>query len=182
MTAHATSTLDEDGLMRKTLKLVHLFEGFSEQDARDFLAWAKRFDAQPFEPIIREGEHGQDMFVVAAGRLRVVKSACGDDEELATLGPGDSFGEIALLDSGPRSASVVAITASTLLRFERKNLVKIPEVSRKLYRNMATMVASRLRDTSMRVILARAAADPAEEPDEEVRPFARTRRQITRSG
>ena len=182
MATHVTSMLDDDHLMRKTLKLVHLFDGFSERDARDFLAWAKRFDAQPFEPIIREGEHGQDMFVVAAGRLRVLKSGGGNDEELATLEPGDSFGEIALLDSGPRSASVVAITASTLLRFERRNLVKIPEVSRKLYRNIAAMVASRLRDTSMRVILAKAVAVSPEELEEEDRPFTRPRRQIARSG
>jgi CRP/FNR family cyclic AMP-dependent transcriptional regulator len=145
----------EDLILRKVLKLVHLFEGFSEQDARDFIAWAKRFDAGPGDPVIREGEHGQDMFVVVAGSLRVVKDSAGEEQELAVLEPGDSFGEIALLDSGPRSASVVAIEASTLLRFERKHLVKIPAVSLKLYRNIATMVAARLRDTSARVILAK---------------------------
>ena len=53
---------------------------------------------------------------------------------------------------------MVAITASTLLCFERRYLVKIPEVSLKLYRNIATMMASRLRDTSARVILAKAAS------------------------
>ena len=171
--------IDDDYLIHKTLKLVHLFEGFSGRDARDFLAWATRFDACPLEPIIREGERGQDMFVVAAGKLRVVKSGRGKDEELATLEPGDSFGEIALLDSGPRSASVVAITASTLLRFERRNLARIPEVSLKLYRNMATMLASRLRDTSTRVILAKAAAAPPEADEDP--PTARPLRQITRS-
>ena len=150
--------ISEDRVLRKTLKLVHLFQGFSGQDARDFLHWAERFDAEPGEAIIREGERGQGMFVVVAGKLRVVKSAAGGDEELATLEPGDSFGEIALLDSGPRSASVVAITAATLLSFERKYLVKIPEVSLKLFRNLATLMASRLRDTSARVILVKAAS------------------------
>ena len=178
METHAAAMLGEDMLIRKTLKLVHLFEGFSERDARDFLAWARRFDARPCESIIREGEHGQDMFVVAAGKLRVVKSGDGTEEELATLEPGDSFGEIALLDSGPRSASVVAITASTLLRFERRNLVKIPEVSLKLYRNIASMVASRLRDTSTRVILTKVTAAATEE---EERPRPQPRRQVTRT-
>ncbi len=147
--------ISEDLILRKVLKLVHLFEGFSEQDARDFIAWAMRVDVAPGDAVIREGEHGQDMFVVVAGNLKVVKSGDGEEQELAVVEPGDSFGEIALLDSGPRSASVVAITASTLLRFERKNLVKIPAVSLKLYRNIATMVAARLRDTSARVILAK---------------------------
>ena len=155
----AAAIVDEDILIRKTLKLVRLFAGFSEQDARDFLAWAKRFDARPSEPIIREGE----------------------DEELATLAPGDSFGEIALLDSGPRSASVIAVTASTLLRFERRNLVKIPAVSLNLYRNIATMIASRLRDTSVRVILAKAAAAAPEPLEQEQRSPARPRRRIVRT-
>mgnify|MGYP001344702556 CR=1 FL=1 len=146
--------ISEDLVLRRTLKLVRLFEGFSEQDARDFIAWATRFDAGPGVTIIREGEPGQDMFVVVAGNLSVVKAGGGREQELAVLVPGDSFGEIALLDSGPRSASVVAITASTLLRFERRYLVKIPEVSLKLYRNLATMVAARLRDANARVVLA----------------------------
>jgi len=148
--------LNEDRVLRKTLKLVRLFQGFSGQDARDFVHWAARFDAAPGDAIIREGERGQGMYVVVAGSLRVVKSGAAGEQELALLEPGDSFGEIALLDSGPRSASVVAITPSTLLCFERRYLVKIPEVSLKLYRNIATMLASRLRDTSARVILAKA--------------------------
>jgi CRP/FNR family cyclic AMP-dependent transcriptional regulator len=173
--------VDEDFLIRKTLKLVHLFEGFSEQDARDFLTWAKRFDARPLEPIIREGDRDQDMYIVAAGRLRVVKSTGGEEEELATLEAGDSFGEIALLDSLPRSASVVAMTHSTLLRFERRYLVKIPAVSLKLYRNIASMVASRLRDTSTRVILAKASSVAVEDPQKSEPPSFPQRRQITRS-
>ena len=167
-----------DPILRKVLKMVHLFEGFSEQDARDFIAWSARFDAGPGESVIREGELGQDMFIVVAGELRVVKSGGGEERDLALLEPGDSFGEIALLDSGPRSASVVAITASTLLRFERRNLVKIPAVSLKLYRNIATMMAARLRDTSARVILAKSpiaenASDDEGPAPAPVRPISR---------
>lgn len=159
--------IDEHQILRKAIRFVHLFEGFSEQDARDFIAWATRVDAEPGEAVVREGEDGQDMFVVVAGSLNVVKSGGGEEQELAVLEPGDSFGEIALLDSGPRSASVVAAVDSTLLRFERRNLVKIPEVSLKLYRNIATMVAARLRDTNARVALAKTtplAVDSKQEP------------------
>ena len=172
--------ISEDRILRKTLKLVRLFEGFSEQDARDFIAWSVRLDAAPGETIISEGECAQDMFVVAAGSLRVVKFGGGEEQELAVLEPGDSFGEIAMLDSGPRSASVVAITASTLLRFERKHLVKIPGVSLKLYRNIATMVAARLRDTSARVILAKTAS--AGRVPEEDGPTGIPPRRISRTG
>ena len=168
-----------DPILRKVLKMVHLFEGFSEQDARDFIAWAARYDARPGEAVIREGEEGQDMFIVVAGSLRVVKAHGGEEQELSQLEPGDSFGEIALLDSGPRSASVVAVTASTVLRFERRYLVKIPSVSLKLYRNIATMVAARLRDTSARVILAKATVGKFQD---DAQPTASPQRSVTRMG
>jgi CRP-like cAMP-binding protein len=153
--------LEEIVLMRKTLRLVKLFEGFCEEDARDFLHWSKRCDVDPGQRVIAEGEPGQDLFIVAAGLLRVVKSRGGLEQELALLRPGDSFGEVALVDSGGRSASVIAVTPSTLLRFERKYLVKVPQVSLKLYRNLAAMMAARLRDTSARVVLSRHAESPA---------------------
>lgn len=149
----ARNMFSEDFALRKALRLVRLFAGFSPQDARDFIVWATRIDPAPGTQIIREGERGQDMFVVVAGSLRVVKSNAGEEQELQVLEPGDTFGEIALLDSGTRSASVAAIGPSTLLRFERRHLVKIPQVSLKLYRNIALMLAARLRDTSARVTL-----------------------------
>lgn len=161
---HAPAMPDDNHLIRKTIKLVKLFEGFSDEDARDFLLWAKRRDAKSGERIVTEGEPGHDMYIVASGELSVVKSRGLEEEELAMLAPGDFFGEVALVDSGPRSASVIAVTHSMLLRFERKSLIRIPQVSAKLYRNLATMMASRLRDTSTRVILAR--AEPSTEPEE----------------
>ncbi len=145
-----------DDTIRKTLKLVKLFEGFSEDDVRDCFAWARRRDAPPGERVMDEGEEGHEMYIVAAGSLKVVKSSGSAEEQLALLGPGDSFGEVALLDSGRRSASVIAVAQSMLLRFERKYLVKIPNVSLKLYRNLAVMLAARLRDTSARASLGNA--------------------------
>jgi len=147
---------DETHLLRKTLKLVKLFEGFSEDDVRDFFTWARRRDAEPGERVMEEGELSHEMYIVASGSLKVVKSRGSAEEELALLEPGDSFGEIALLDSGQRSASVVAVTQSMLLRFERKFLVKIPHVSLKLYRNLAAMMAVRLRDVTARATLGKA--------------------------
>ena len=151
--------------LQKMLRLVKLFEGFSEQDARDFLGIAKRFDASAGETVIREGDNEADAYIVAAGRLNVVKSCAGASDTLATLEAGDTFGEVSLLDSGPRSASVVAASPATLLRFGRSSLAKIPHVSTKVMRNVAKMMAGRLRATSTqatlaRVTLARLTAEP----------------------
>ena len=54
--------------------------------------------------IARQGEPGNGMFVIVRGRVRVVR----DGRPVATLGPGEWFGELAVLDRGPRVASVIA--------------------------------------------------------------------------
>jgi len=66
-------------------------------------------DARPYlaeQPIFRAGDQGDNMYVVIEGKVRI--SAHG--RELEVLGPGGVFGEIALIDSGPRMADAVAMT------------------------------------------------------------------------
>jgi CRP/FNR family transcriptional regulator, cyclic AMP receptor protein len=62
------------------------------------------------EAVIRWGDPGETLHLVCRGRLKVVlPSERGDEAVLAIVGPGDLFGEMALLDAGPRSATVVAL-------------------------------------------------------------------------
>jgi CRP/FNR family transcriptional regulator, cyclic AMP receptor protein len=72
------------------------------------------------EVVFREGDPGNWLFVVASGRMKVVvTSADGDEMVLAALAPPDTFGELALVDGGVRSATVEAVEASTLLVLTR---------------------------------------------------------------
>jgi CRP/FNR family transcriptional regulator, cyclic AMP receptor protein len=72
------------------------------------------------EVVFREGDPGDWLFVVASGRMKVVvSSAEGDEMVLAALAPPDTFGELALVDGGVRSATVEAVEASTLLVLTR---------------------------------------------------------------
>jgi CRP-like cAMP-binding protein len=68
--------------------------------------------------VFREGDSGGDMFIIESGQIDIVRKARGD-EPIATLGPGDFFGEMAILEDQPRFAGAVAKTNVRLLRIER---------------------------------------------------------------
>lgn len=79
--------------------------------------------------VVSEGDAAREMFVVVSGELEVLKRSPGGSEvRVAMLGPGDWFGEMAIVDVQPRSATVRSLAPSTLLRVSAEN------VNRLLYR------------------------------------------------
>jgi len=69
--------------------------------------------------IFRQGDSGEEMFVVATGRIRLTIGKGGHETEVNTLGPGEFFGELSLLSGEPRSATATAMEDSTLLAIGR---------------------------------------------------------------
>jgi CRP-like cAMP-binding protein len=81
-------------------------------DLRQFLRGGAEFprrDVRAGEHIIRQGESGDEVFILVSGRARVYQEIDGEVHERGELGPGAVFGEMAILISSPRTASVVAI-------------------------------------------------------------------------
>jgi len=92
--------------VEETLARVPMFSGVKSKELKKL---GKRMSERSFnegDEITREGESGIGFFVIEHGNATV--SVAGDI--VRTLGPGDHFGEIALIDSGPRSATIVAST------------------------------------------------------------------------
>jgi CRP-like cAMP-binding protein len=76
------------------------------------------------EVLCREGERGDHMYVIQAGRVEVVTSKDGTEIRLATLGEGDIIGEMAIFGQEPRSATVRAVGEVRALTVDRKNLLR----------------------------------------------------------
>jgi len=91
--------------------------------------------------VFSQGDPGDSFFMIKSGSLRIFRRTDGIETELSVLGPGDSFGEMALLTGAPRSASVAALTDTRLITLSKEQFDKIlrnyPEVSLTLIRQMS---------------------------------------------
>jgi CRP-like cAMP-binding protein len=94
----------------KQLERVPLFAGLSQRDRERVARRADTVDIPAGRHLLHEGRLPHEFFVILDGEVEVTH----DGEHLATLGPGDFFGEIALVEHGRRTASVVCSVPCTL--------------------------------------------------------------------
>lgn len=123
---------------------VPLFSGCSKKELAVIARAAKEVTHKKGTVIAREGERGIGLFMILEGRCRVTIGG----KQKSTLGPGEFFGEIALIDGGPRTATVTALTDVKLLGITewvfRGLLLEHPSIALKTLE----AVASRLRAVS----------------------------------
>ncbi len=93
------------------LKKVPLFAGCSKAELRELARSADELDIREGTVLTREGRPGREFFVLIRGNANVTRKA----KKIAEIGPGDWFGEIALLTNTPRTATVTATSAGDVL-------------------------------------------------------------------
>lgn len=104
-----------------------LLDRLSPDDRRTFIQRAVRRRYRPGETVFHEGDPGQTLHVIAKGRAMVyVVTPQGDSAALAVLGPGQCFGELAIIRDGTRTASVVAVDALETLTLQQATLAELP--------------------------------------------------------
>lgn len=130
-------------LLRRLLENVPLFQGLNQGELIRFLSLTGRAEVPPQHVVIAQNETGNEAYIILSGQVEVMR----EHKVLARLGPGAIFGELALLDSLPRSATVRTVSSCVLLRFDRSDLPKIAEIWPAMLRNLSIMLANRLRET-----------------------------------
>ena len=126
----------------RLLSGVPLFSHCAKHELRRIAALVDEVEAPKGETLVREGDQGAEFFVVVAGSATVTRRG----RKVATVGPGSFFGELALLDEGPRAATVTADTDMQLLVLSSRAfsaiLYDMPSVSRGILRGMAERLRS----------------------------------------
>lgn len=97
------------------------------------------------EVICREGEPGNQMYVIQAGHTSVVREEAGSEVVLAELGPGDVFGEMAIFDRKPRSATVRAKGTVRVLTLDKRGFLRRAHEDPSLAFSILQRMAERIR-------------------------------------
>jgi CRP-like cAMP-binding protein len=117
----------------QALRACALFQALGGDQLRKVAAIAKHRDLAAGEVVFRQGEPGDGMYVVVAGKVRLARAGTDPDAEpLAVLEPGGYFGEMALVDDGPRSADAIAHTTCALAVVDRDDLDQLMFVDKDL--------------------------------------------------
>ncbi len=138
---------------REFLRALPLCQGLRERDLGYLLQSFHMRDYNEGESLFQEGDIGRALFVLESGKVEL--SRRGHDDKptpVATLGPGALFGEMALLEQLPRSASATAVEKSKLLLLYRSKLDDIlhyhPSIGVAVMRHLARLLSARLRRVS----------------------------------
>jgi CRP-like cAMP-binding protein len=105
----------DDAVLRIYLKQVPMLGACTEDQIDEVRALAEFRALDPGAEIVREGDTAEDFFVLGSGEAVVRRGGA----DVARLGPGDFFGELALFDDAPRNATVVAESGVTVLAISR---------------------------------------------------------------
>jgi CRP/FNR family transcriptional regulator, cyclic AMP receptor protein len=127
---------------------------FSQLTRKDLTRLARAVVVRNYkkgETIVKEGEQAVAFFIIANGRVEVVQATGSKTQRLAELHAGDCFGEMALLDGGPRSATARALEDTQCLVLSRWDFVAELRTSPHIAVAMLPIISKRLRDVDAKL-------------------------------
>jgi CRP/FNR family transcriptional regulator, cyclic AMP receptor protein len=119
------------------------FAGLSRADLLQLAKVSEDMEVEEGKVLTREGQSGSEFFVIVDGEVSVTKNG----QEIRTLGPGDFFGEIALLEDTPRTATVVAKTPLRFFVLTRRSFRSLLAHQPELEQKVLAALEERVRPT-----------------------------------
>jgi len=131
------------------LRKAPLFADLTKAELEHLAKVTEDLEVEAGRVLCREGELAQEFFVIIEGEAEATK----DGKTLSTMGPGDFFGEIALLEDIPRTATVTATTELRFFVLSRRSFWSMvdamPDVERKILRALARRVVDSWNDPTL---------------------------------
>ena len=132
--------------VKESLSRVAMFQSLGESDLEVMAGVARQITAERGELIVSQGSDGESLYIVVEGQIRVyVSDEAGKEMILGLEGPGAIFGEIAVLDGEPRSASVAAMQRTDLLMIEGREFRRLLESHAELSLGVIAALAGMIR-------------------------------------
>ena len=135
------------------LQNIYLFKSLTQEELNlvNDICEVEAFN--PGDDIFRQNDDARALYVIKFGSVKIhTKSQEGDNIEIANLGTGSHFGEMALLDDEKRSASATAIERSDIIKINYENLTKLleatPTIAVHFYHELSKFLCGRLRITT----------------------------------
>jgi CRP/FNR family transcriptional regulator, cyclic AMP receptor protein len=146
---------DKSAITPGMLRRVKALADLSDSQLDRFVHFMEPQTVRQWAHIVKQGETDDGMYLVLEGELRVRLMIGGKETILATLGPGECFGEIALFDQGPRSADVLSNKDSVLLKITAEAFDRLrreaPELSAPILFSISKTLAARIRAGNKRI-------------------------------
>ena len=135
------------------LRNIYLFKEFNDDELSSVEKACSTDSLATGDEIFSEKDEASAFYVIKLGSVKIShKNSKGDDMDVATLGTGSHFGEMAFIDSERRSATATAIERTEILRADFRKLREIldgnPKLAAKFYRSLAHFLSGRLRQTT----------------------------------
>lgn len=124
------------------LKSIDLFSQIPGEDLAQVALISQEENREQGEEIFAEGETGDALYLVLDGKVRVHRQ----ERVIAELGERECFGEMAILDAAPRSATVTAISGTDLLKITREDFQEIMSEKPEIAMGIIKVLTRRLRD------------------------------------
>ena len=135
---------------------IELFDGLTGSEVRDVVKACELHCVEAGEVLFEQGDESDALFIIGDGTLEVIgQSAVGEEVVLAVLEPGTAVGEMSLIEGGPRSATVQAVSESQVFRLDHDTFDEMRRQHRpaayKIILGLAATVGDRRRTTDARV-------------------------------
>jgi len=148
------ASADALGIQPGSLRRIKMLADVDERLLASLLTYLEVVRVAPFGTIFAKGDHGDALFMVLEGEVRARVTVGGRETTLATMGVGECFGELAIVDQGPRSADVIANQPTVLIKVSdaalKKMFAEAPALAAPFMFALNRVIAQRVRKLTKR--------------------------------